>query len=266
MNPMRTLIPTTLFSLMAFTAASAEVVRVTPQRARNFDERANQGFCSIRVWVDDEVNIFVQGGNVTFENVRGQRARDAGTECSQPMPRGSSLSEFQFKGIDGRGRVELIEEPMPRNGFRAWVRIIDTKGGGEEHHFRLSWRNIWTSQNQGPGTFGRGQRDFPDQSRSGRWNGPGGGFEGVCFYEEKLFEGKEYCASIGDHRANVGPQFNDKFESVRLFGRARSVEIYDNENFAGAFARITRDEGDLKDVRGSQGTRMDHRITSFRVF
>jgi hypothetical protein len=263
---MRTLISATLLSVMAISAASAEIVRVNPRRTRDYDERANQGYCAIRLWVDDEVNVFVQGGTITFENVRGQRSRDAGTECSQPMPRGTSLSDFQFKGIDGRGRVELIEEPMPRNGFRAWVRILDSKGGGEEHHFRLSWRNIWTSQNQGPGSFGRGGRDFPDNGRTGRWNGPGGGFDGVCFYTKKLFEGKEYCSAIGDHRANVGPEFNDRFESVRFFGRARQLEIFDNENFGGPFARINSDQGDLKDVRGSQGVRMDKRVTSFRVF
>jgi hypothetical protein len=71
--------------------------------------------------------------------VRGQTAREAGSECSQPLPRGPVLSGFNFQGIDGRGRVELIEAPDRRNNFRAWVRIQDPKSEGEEHHFRLSW-------------------------------------------------------------------------------------------------------------------------------
>jgi hypothetical protein len=101
------------------------------RRARNWNERASEGRCEIRVWVDDEVNIFLQGDQLTFETVRGLPAREAGAECTQPMPDGAALADFQFKGIDGRGQVELIQAPERRNGYRAWVRIRDPKGGGE---------------------------------------------------------------------------------------------------------------------------------------
>ncbi|MBI4875258.1 MAG: peptidase inhibitor family I36 protein [Acidobacteria bacterium] len=224
------------------------------RQARGWDERASEGRCAIKVWVDDEVNIFLEGDLVTFETVRGQRARDAGTECTQPLPRGAALADFQFKGIDGRGQVDLIEAPERRNNYRAWVRIRDPKGGGEEHHFRLSWRQNWTSYGS------QRQERIPERAtRDTRQEG-----DSVCFYRDRDFRGESYCARAGDDVANVGPQWNDRFRSVRFFGRARSVEVYQDEGYRGASERILRDEPDLSRVVRN-GANFDRSITSLRV-
>jgi len=132
---------TTIITAMLMAApVLADHLTVVPRAARGYDPRAREGWCSVRVWVDDEVNVFVQGGRMMFQNIHGRRPYDAGTECTAPMP-GPGLTDFRFRGIDGRGRVQLMEAPSRRNGYRAWVRILDHRGGGEEHHFRLYWRN-----------------------------------------------------------------------------------------------------------------------------
>lgn len=236
--------------LLAQPLAAVEQFRA--RRARGWDERASQGHCAIKVWVDDEVNIFLEGDLVTFETVRGRDARDAGTECTQPLPRGQALVDFQFRGIDGRGQVELVQAPERRNGYRAWVRIRDPKGGGEEHHFRLSWRQNWT-----------GYGAEPARRRESRESGRTSDGE-VCFYRDRDFRGESFCARPGDAVANVGPQWNDRFRSVRIFGRVRSVEVYQDENFGGASAVIGRDEADLGRVSAG-GVNFDRAITSFRV-
>lgn len=115
--------------------------RFTEFRARptrDYRPNAREGWCSVRLWVDDEVNVFMRGDRVLVETVRGRHPYDAGTECSGPLPRGPM--QFRFRGIDGRGEVDLIEEPDHRNGYRSWVRILDRRGGGEEHHFRIYWQ------------------------------------------------------------------------------------------------------------------------------
>jgi hypothetical protein len=114
---------------------------IQPKPTKDFDENRPNGYCLIRIVVDDEVNIYVQGGQITVETVRGKPARDAGAECSQPMPKGDALSNFKFKGIDGRGLVQLIEEPSEMNEWRAWIRIKDSKGGEETYLFRVGWDN-----------------------------------------------------------------------------------------------------------------------------
>ena len=246
--------------VLAQTALAAEQFRA--RRARNWDERASEGRCEIRVWVDEEVNIFLEGDLVTFETVRGQRAREAGSECTQPMPQGAALVDFQFRGIDGRGQVELIQAPERRNGYRAWVRIRDPKGGGEEHHFRLAWRQNWSSYGNQPADRnpGRGPGRLPDRGTGGgRQDG-----DGVCFYRERDYRGEAFCARAGEDVNNVGPQWNDRFRSVKFMGRARSVEIYLDENYRGAGERLSRDEPDLSRVVRN-GVNFDRAITSFRV-
>lgn len=246
-----------------------ETLEITPRRTRDYDERANQGWCSIRVWVDDEVNIFVEGDRVIFETVRGRPARDAGSECSQPLPRGNALSDFQFRGIDGRGEVRLIEDPGPRNRYRVWVRIRDPKGGGEEHHFKLNWRNTWTQYGNGRGGQDRdsgrdrdsSRRDpsgryFDDRDRTWRLDG-----DGVCFYTDRDFRGDASCERLGGDRRTL----SGSYQSMRLFGRAREVEVFDQENYRGATARISRDERDLARVRNSRGDSVAGRIQSFRI-
>lgn len=162
-------------------AAQSEWQEIQPKRTRDYDDRKSDGYCAIRVWVDDLVIIHTRGDRVAFETVRGQRARDAGTECSQPMPAADALADFKWRGIDGRGRVELLEEPDRRNRYTAIVRIEDPKGGGQEHHFRLTWRNLRPGSggsNWGGGDWGRDRdSDWRSGSRSGAGvNPPGGGW------------------------------------------------------------------------------------------
>jgi hypothetical protein len=155
-------------------AAQSDWQEVRPKRTRDYDDRKSEGYCAIRVWVDDLVIIHTRGDRVAFETVRGQRARDAGTECSQPLPGANAISDFKFRGIDGRGRVELLEEPDRRNRFTAIVRIEDTKGGGQEHHFRLTWRNLRPGSGGGNdwgnwGSGGSGNWGNQGQQGSGGW-------------------------------------------------------------------------------------------------
>jgi hypothetical protein len=262
----------TLLILPAF----GEIVEITPRRTRDYDERANQGWCSIRVWVDDEVNIFVESSRVIFETVRGRAARDAGSECSQPLPLGNALSDFQFRGIDGRGEVRLIEDPGPRNRYRVWVRIRDRKSGGEEHHFKLNWKNTWTQYGSARAASGSrrdsGSRagDRSDRDASGRyfdqadrtWRLDG---NGVCFYLERDFRGDAFCSRLGDNRPNMGRVVTGTHQSFRIFGNVREVEVFDQEDFRGSSARLTRDERDLSRVRNSRGDTLAGRVQSFRM-
>jgi hypothetical protein len=111
---------------------------ITPKQ-KNWDERANRGECTIRVWVDDEADIELRGNSVRIRSLAGQPGRDDGSECNQPLP--VNLTSFEFKGIDGRGEVRLVQEPRPANNWTAVVNIKDRKGGGEGYTFRLRWES-----------------------------------------------------------------------------------------------------------------------------
>ena len=55
-------------------------------------------------------------------------------ECTDALP--SRMSDFRFRGIDGRGSVKLAQDPRNNNGI-ALVRIDDTKGGSEGYTFSI---------------------------------------------------------------------------------------------------------------------------------
>jgi hypothetical protein len=93
---------------------------------------------------------------------------------------------------------------------------------------------------------GRGYR-YGDQYGWGR--GSGSGREprnGVCFYTDSNYGGESFCLNSGDRQPSVGGHFNDRFSSIRIFGRAR-VTIYKNRDFSGSRRTYTSDAPHLGD-------------------
>jgi hypothetical protein len=57
---------------------------------------------------------------------------------SQPLP-DRHFESFELVDVQGRGRVDLVEEPWEGNDYTAVVRIEDERGGSAEYSFRLVW-------------------------------------------------------------------------------------------------------------------------------
>lgn len=109
-----------------------------PKQMRDYNPRAADGRCIIRVRLDDESDVELRGDRVLLRTITGRPGRDDGSECSQPLPAGG-FSKFAFRGIDGRGEVRLVQEPRLGNQWTAIVAIRDKKGGDEGYTFELSW-------------------------------------------------------------------------------------------------------------------------------
>jgi hypothetical protein len=154
-------------------AVAADWNEIQPKRTNDYDERRSNGYCMVRLTVDDEVVVHIRGWRIAFETLRGRQAADQGTECSQPMPVGSALANFRFRGIDGRGNVELIEQPGSGNSYTARVRVSDPKGGDEGYTFRVEWENRGGSTT-GSGTTGWGTTSPSGWGTGNNWSGWGG--------------------------------------------------------------------------------------------
>lgn len=109
-----------------------------PKQMRDYNPRAADGRCVIRVRLDDESDVELRGDRVLLRTITGRPGRDDGSECSQPLPAGG-FTKFAFRGIDGRGEVRLVQEPRLGNQWTAIVAIRDKKGGDEGYTFELSW-------------------------------------------------------------------------------------------------------------------------------
>ena len=81
--------------------------------------------------------------------------------------------------------------------------------------------------------------------------------EGACFYEDRDFRGKYFCAPRGATFTALPRGFNDRISSVRVFGG--EVRIFQDRRFRGKSTEIRSDVPNLR------GTWSD-KVSSIRVF
>jgi len=94
------------------------------------------GKCTIEVRVDIAAEVDVYGDSGRLRTLAGQPATWTRMECTGALP--YSMSDFRFKGIDGRGNVKLAQDPRNNNGM-AVIRIDDPKAGSEGYTFDIEW-------------------------------------------------------------------------------------------------------------------------------
>ena len=70
--------------------------------------------------------------------------------------------------------------------------------------------------------------------------------DGVCFYTAVNYQGTATCASVGQSQASMGGRYG----SVRFFGRARQLELFESANYGGRTAQVTGDAADLSQIGG----------------
>jgi hypothetical protein len=105
--------------------------------------------------VDGSAEVEIRGDTGTLRDLSGQPPQWRRLECTGPIP--ANAVDFRFRGIDGRGRQELVRDP--RNGGSAVVRIEDKEGGAEGYTFEMTWGGGLPG---GPSVGG-----YPDRDRGG---------------------------------------------------------------------------------------------------
>ena len=99
---------------------------------------ASEGVFDLYVRVDGEVFIYVKGTDVTHSRVSGGPLTLERYSYSQSVPE-ATFGLFELNKIDGRGRAELFEVPLPSNDYTAIIRVHDEDGGPDSYHLRLNW-------------------------------------------------------------------------------------------------------------------------------
>jgi hypothetical protein len=169
----------------------------------------------------------------------------AGDELADLRDRRNEISSLR---VFGRARVVVYDErefagasdefdgDVPdltlRNmqGSRTWNDRIDSfqveSGGGRRR-----------------GPFGR-RDDRDDRDRDDRNTGPAR--DRVCVFEQAGFRGRSQCWAAGEEEKNLNRSngWNDRINSIRVFGRAR-VSVYREAEFRGQRLEVDRDVADL---------------------
>jgi hypothetical protein len=89
--------------------------------------------------VDGELEIRIQNGRVSYRNLSGQQPTSMRADIANlNMPRnGAILSVVQNQG---RGSVNIVQQPSQYNGYSAVVRVRDPQGGYGFYDFSLAWQ------------------------------------------------------------------------------------------------------------------------------
>lgn len=135
--------------------------------------RGTSGKCTIEVRVDISAEVDVYGNAGRLRTLAGQPATWTRMECTDPLP--YNMSDFRFRGVDGRGQVKLAQDPRNNNGM-AVIRIDDPKSGSEGYTFDIEWSGASGGAPTGgfstgasyPSTSGTGAGTGTRVSRSGR--------------------------------------------------------------------------------------------------
>jgi hypothetical protein len=88
--------------------------------------------------VDGVDEIIFSGSSASVRHLNGNQPREVRASFSAPMPR--SLVDVKLIWLNGRGLIDIIQQPSPANGYTTIVRIDDSaKGGEKRYEFTLRW-------------------------------------------------------------------------------------------------------------------------------
>ncbi len=124
--------------LAIFTVVLAAQAQVSDQvrRATISGSGGTSGKCTIEVRVDIAAEVDVYGDSGRLRTLAGQPATWTRMECNNPLP--YRMTDFRFRGIDGRGTQRLAQDPRNNNSI-AVIRIEDPSGGSEGYTFTIEW-------------------------------------------------------------------------------------------------------------------------------
>lgn len=115
--------------------------------------------------VDREVLIVVRGREVRTRGFDADLPNRARVNAALPRTRGTVLARLN----DGRGDVDVIEQPSPRNGYQAVLRVRDPRGGADSYRITVYWDDRYGYDDRGAdrrgngGGWGRGGRRNDDR-------------------------------------------------------------------------------------------------------
>jgi hypothetical protein len=114
--------------------------------------------------VDREVQITMRDGRVNTRDIGNNDYTRGKARVLGQMPRQDG--QISVRVLNGRGNVDVVQQPDARNGYTTIVRIQDRSGGADNYRIATYW------QGYANGDIGRG-RDRDREDRGGGIGYPG---------------------------------------------------------------------------------------------
>jgi hypothetical protein len=117
--------------------------------------------------VDREVTISMRGRDTWTQTPRGRNEESRGrAQVVSVLPREEGQVSARLE--DGRGDVDVIQQPSYRNDYTTIVRVRDRSGGRDRYRVSAYWRSNGYGDNRGRDDRGRDDRGRDDRGGWGR--------------------------------------------------------------------------------------------------
>jgi hypothetical protein len=189
------------------------------------------GKCTIEVDVDGVADVEIRGETAYIRTLQGQPSMFRRFECTSVLPR--NPVDFRFRGVDGRGNVQLVREP--NQGGVAVVRIEDKQGGREGYTFDVEWRGGGYANDP---YYDNNRRNVPYDNR--RQNDP---------YYDNRRQNDPYYDNRSRNR-NDSIYNNGRFSSATVSACETAVAARARQNYGVRDPRFT--SADVDDMRGNR--------------
>jgi hypothetical protein len=104
--------------------------------------------------VDQEIQLTMNGRNLTASNVGRRETGQGQLSVTSALPRENGEVTVQLQ--EGRGTVDVIQQPTAANGFVAIIRIRDQQPGAATYRIRATWQAYATGDIARPYGAARG--------------------------------------------------------------------------------------------------------------
>lgn len=88
--------------------------------------------------VDQEIRLTISGRNLTSTNIGPSEPGARLANVVSPIPR--TDGEITLGVVEGRGEVDVLQQPTARNGFTTVIRIRDPQGGAGAYRINGFWQ------------------------------------------------------------------------------------------------------------------------------
>jgi len=116
--------------------------------------------------VDQEVQIVMRGNNVRTNAMTNTDTRAARVRTFSTLPRGDG--QVQVQVLNGRGSVDVVQQPSAQNGYTTIVRVSDPQSGATNYRLAAYWQSY--SNGDVYSNDDRRDRDRRDHRDRGRGN------------------------------------------------------------------------------------------------
>jgi hypothetical protein len=205
----------------------------------NSIQRPGNGVASFN-WqgeIDGTSFIRIRGREVRSQSQSGLPVQNQQFDFTDPLP--NAPVQVVLAEVEGRGRVNLIQQPRPENNYTVVVRIDDSKGGQSPYRFVLRWYDVTRRDREG---------SSDERSEEVSWSGRVDGESVIRFRGNQVRYENLNGQGVSRDRYRFSSPLPSRSVSVSLVGsegrgELTLVEQPSRDNDHSAAVRIRDDKG-----------------------